>query len=178
MLPLVLMAISNMTFAEVRVPVEKPIMKIVTPSGKVIYTDRSLPNISTEKAQFLRGAVTDHVLAQTSESKAIDAVKNEAAKNTAGKSEPVALPPPAGTGGLVDWAKQQEILAKQQSEQLKESQTAMKKVVCDQAKASKLSLQAPRPGRVNDKGEIIPFSDLEIADKKAQAEKLISENCV
>jgi hypothetical protein len=151
------------SFAESSAPVgSKPILKITTPSGQVIYTDRGLNGVNAQKTETLRGAITDKVLATSGDAKKAESTTGDQA------------------GQTTDSAKEQDAANKKLSQDPKDAKAAIAKINCDNAKSNLQSIQGlngARLSHVNDKGQVVFYTEAEIAEQKSQAQKIIAQNC-
>lgn len=66
---------------------DKPILKVITPTGGIVYTDRAM-GLNATKIETMRGAMTDRVLAQSPEAKAAAGLKSAAMDTIPSAAEP------------------------------------------------------------------------------------------
>ena len=160
---------------------QRPIVKMVQPDGKVIYTDRAVAPRPGTKVQELRGGVGNRVLAVGAGAIAADAPPSTPGatdKAAARAVAPQASAAGSAGGDLVNWAKQQEAAMAAQKRQVQEAQAAISDTNCATARQNLAMLDRGRTGSMNPKtGEISLYTDQQIAAKRAEATAQIGQNC-
>ncbi len=146
---------------------KKPIIKMTTHNGQVIYTDRALNGVKAKTTQTINGAITDRVLATAGETKSPDSSPPKKTDGASGSND-------SATNGS---KKEQENGEKKQAQEIKDAKAAVAKINCDNAKANLQTLNAGRPSLTNEKGETNFLTDAQIAEQKSQAQKMINQHC-
>lgn len=144
-------------------PQGKPIVKIVTHDGKVIYTDRS-PAVPGGRVTEIRRGMTGAVLAEAPASAAARTDDKKAGDK--------------GGNDLVSWAKSQQEALERDKKAVTDAAERLARESCERARQQLKVLSAGgRVARPGDQGERVLLSDDEITKERASTEQAVAQYC-